>query len=242
MGASCLTEPVAVAGLGMVSAAGDGADATLLSVKRNSIELRECARFSGDAYMTNRVGAVPENVWDLLSGLESGAADSRTFRLANRALVEALAQAGPQLIGVDARRVGLVLSTTKAEIGALGSLVAGGQCDARSRRHILSSHLATDLASANNALGPVQCVSVACISGLLAIQQGARLILAGLADAVLVVGVDVLSHFVLAGFSALKSLDPCGCRPFDKDRQGLSLGEGAGALVLLRSGLASASC
>lgn len=231
---------VAVAGLGVVSAAGDGADATLLSIKANSVELHECVRYRDALYMTNRVGAVSDRVWSLLGGPDAGPADSRTFQLANRALVEAVRQAGPQLADVDAQRVGLVLSTTKAEIDALGSLVAGGHCSDRSRRHILASQLAADLASANHAFGPLQCVSVACISGLLAIQQGVRLILAGIADAVLVVGADVLSHFVLAGFSALKSLDPCGCRPFDKDRQGLSLGEGAGALVLVRSDLVSA--
>lgn len=239
MGIPCLTEAVPVVGLGMVSAAGDGADATLRAIESNRTELHECTRFTDSAYMTNRVGAVPDRIWDQLRGPADGNVDSRTYRLANHALAEALQQAGPQLRGVDPRRVGLVLSTTKAEVGALGAVVAGGTCGDRARRHILASHLAADLACAHNARGPVQCVSVACISGLLAIQQGARLILAGHADAVLVVGVDVLSHFVLAGFSSLKSLDPRGCRPFDRDRQGLSLGEGAGALVLLRSGLAT---
>jgi len=48
-----------------------------------------------------------------------------------------------------------------------------------------------------------------------------------------------LSHFVLAGFTSLKSLELEGCRPFDKDRTGLSLGEGAGAVLLARgSGMA----
>jgi 3-oxoacyl-(acyl-carrier-protein) synthase len=56
-----------------------------------------------------------------------------------------------------------------------------------------------------------------------------------LAEAVLVVGVDLISDFVLSGFYALKSMDPEGCRPFDKTRAGLSLGEGAGALLLGRS-------
>ncbi len=231
---------VAVAGVGVVSAAGDGAGAMLAAAKENRVELHEHAAYSEGPYMTRCVGAVPDGVWDLLRGQQPARTESHAFLLANRALAEARHQAGPQLLAADPGRVGFVLSTTKAEVGALGRIVAGGHCDDRPRRHILASALAADLASAHGALGPVQCVSVACISGLLAIQQGARLILSDLADAVLVIGVDVLSHFVLAGFSALKSLDPRGCRPFDKDRQGLSLGEGAGALVLLRSDMTSA--
>jgi 3-oxoacyl-(acyl-carrier-protein) synthase len=97
--------------------------------------------------------------------------------------------------------------------------------------------LADDLAEAHQVRGPVQCVSVACISGLLALQQGAALIERGAADVVLVVGVDLVSHFVLAGFTSLKSLDAEGCRPFDRRRSGLSLGEGAGAVALVRRDL-----
>jgi 3-oxoacyl-(acyl-carrier-protein) synthase len=93
--------------------------------------------------------------------------------------------------------------------------------------------LASDLAATHGARGPVQCVSVACASGLLAIQQGAKLIQRGAADAVLVAGVDHLSAFVVAGFSALKALDPEGCRPFDRDRRGLSPGEAGAAIVLV---------
>jgi 3-oxoacyl-(acyl-carrier-protein) synthase len=89
-----------------------------------------------------------------------------------------------------------------------------------------------------DACGPVQCVSVACVSGLIALQQGAKLIRRGAADAVFVVGVDHLSAFVVAGFSALKAIDPDGCRPFDRDRCGLSPGEAGAAVVLVRCDLA----
>jgi len=54
-----------------------------------------------------------------------------------------------------------------------------------------------------------------------------------------VVGVDHLSEFVLAGFTALKALDPRGCRPFDAARAGLSPGEAGAAMILTRADLAS---
>jgi len=55
-GYPCLTGSVAVAGLGLVSAAGDGADATLRSVEANRIALHACTRHLDGPYMTNIVG------------------------------------------------------------------------------------------------------------------------------------------------------------------------------------------
>ena len=114
-------------------------------------------------------------------------------------------------------------------------------CSDAARRHLQGNLLAADLAAAHGARGPVQCVSVACVSGLIAIQQGAKMIQRGEADAVLVVGVDHLSAFVVAGFTALKAIDPNGCRPFDRDRCGLSPGEAGAAIVLVRADLAPQS-
>jgi 3-oxoacyl-[acyl-carrier-protein] synthase II len=53
--------------------------------------------------------------------------------------------------------------------------------------------------------------------------------------------VDLVTDFVMSGFTALKSLDPEGCRPFDRARAGLSLGEGAGAILLARAARAPAA-
>ncbi len=236
MGRSEMKTSPAIIGLGIVSAAGVGADATLRAIKANETRLQDVPEYRDGPYMTARFGALPEGTWDDM--LRHG--NSRIYALSNQALSEAVQQASPQLQHISPDRIGLVLSTTKAEIAALESLTAGDEPDPVARRHIFSSEIARDLASENRLQGPVQCVSVACISGLLAIQQGARLILSSQADAVVVVGGDVLSHFVVAGFSTLMSLDPQGCRPFDNDRHGLSLGEGAAAVVLCRADLASA--
>jgi len=80
--------------------------------------------------------------------------------------------------------------------------------------------------------GPRSTISAACASGTLALIQGAARILNGEADTVLVVGLDLLSRFVSVGFNRLKALAPEPCRPFDRERRGLSLGEGCGALLL----------
>jgi 3-oxoacyl-[acyl-carrier-protein] synthase-1 len=77
-------------------------------------------------------------------------------------------------------------------------------------------------------------VSNACISGILAILTGARLISAGLYDHVIATGGDILSEFVISGFQSFQSLSPGPCKPFDAGRDGLSLGEGCGTILLSR--------
>jgi 3-oxoacyl-[acyl-carrier-protein] synthase-1 len=78
-------------------------------------------------------------------------------------------------------------------------------------------------------------VSNACISGVLAILIGSRLIKAGRCDHVIVAGGDILTEFAVSGFQSFQSLSPKPCRPFDAARDGLSLGEGCGSIVLSRN-------
>jgi 3-oxoacyl-(acyl-carrier-protein) synthase len=75
-------------------------------------------------------------------------------------------------------------------------------------------------------------LSTACSTGLHAAGIAKRLVETGACDVCLAVGADALSILTLRGFSSLLLIDPTGCKPFDKRRAGISLGEGAGALCL----------
>lgn len=76
-------------------------------------------------------------------------------------------------------------------------------------------------------------INAACASSTIAIAKGAELIRARTADAVLICCMDIVSRFVFTGFSALGAMSNEPARPFDKHRKGLSLGEGAAAVVLM---------
>lgn len=76
-------------------------------------------------------------------------------------------------------------------------------------------------------------INTACSSSANSIFYGARLIKNGLLDVVVAGGVDALTKFTLNGFNTLMILDKGFCKPFDEDRLGLNLGEGAGYLVLV---------
>ena len=79
------------------------------------------------------------------------------------------------------------------------------------------------------------CVSASCASSTIAVAHGAALIESGRAEAVLVCCGDLITEYAFSGFSTLKALSPFPCRPFDRDRKGLSLGEGAAALLLMNA-------
>lgn len=227
--AAPLFSAVAVAGCGALTAVGSGVEALRTALRANTSGLRAVEKFQGVRFQSSIVGATPGN--------GTGHDDDPAWRLATEALSEARDAAQKVLAAIPAPRIALILSTTKANIEALERASDGRPCSDSARRHLRADLLAADLAAAHGARGPVQCVSVACVSGLVALEQGAKLIQRGAADAALVVGVDHLSAFVVAGFTALKALDPQGCRPFDKDRCGLSPGEAGAAVVLARADL-----
>lgn len=82
-------------------------------------------------------------------------------------------------------------------------------------------------------------ISTACSSSANAIFYGARLIRNDVADVVVAGGADALTKFTLNGFNTLMILDDDFCKPFDEERKGLNLGEGAGYVVLVSEKVAA---
>jgi len=80
--------------------------------------------------------------------------------------------------------------------------------------------------------GPKFTVTTACSSSATAIGYGADLIRSGKSKAVLCGGSESLSELTFGGFNSLKAMDPSPCKPFDRKRAGMSLGEGAGIIIL----------
>ena len=146
-------------------------------------------------------------------GVEGSLFQEICLKAARAALAEA---------GVDAAspRTALVLCSVKGEIEDLGSADVTLAASARK------------LADALGMVTPPLVVSNACISGLAGMVEGRRLLLSGLYNHVLVVGAEVQSRFIVTGFQSLKALSDEACKPFDANRKGLNLGEGAAAVVL----------
>jgi 3-oxoacyl-[acyl-carrier-protein] synthase II len=101
---------------------------------------------------------------------------------------------------------------------ALWSILPFAHADLIARRH--------------RTTGPKETVVLACSSGGAALGLAAELIASGTVPLALAGGVDAMTRICFMGFNALKLLDPEPCRPFARDRRGMSLGEGAGFVVL----------
>ena len=225
---------VVVTGLGVVTAAGCGVAAVWDALRAGRSGLGPLTLFASPRHDRHPVGQVCVDV-DSLAGPVRG---SRSDKLAWIAVQEAIEQAGlePRLRSVPPERVGISLGSTVA--GMLGTeevlrhlLREGRQRFGPLRFHECAS--ATELcARLLGARGPCLTFSTACSAGAMAIAAAAEMIESGEADVMIAGGADSLSRLTLNGFGSLLLLDPNGCRPFDAGRTGISLGEGAGMLVL----------
>ncbi len=120
-------------------------------------------------------------------------------------------------------RTAFVLSTTKGNISSL---------EVGNAKNVELSRLAKKVAVQTGVMTEPIVVSHACVSGLLALFVAKRLIQSGLYDDAIVLAADELTAFVASGFSAFQAMSPFPCRPFDRDRAGVSLGEASACLYV----------
>lgn len=121
----------------------------------------------------------------------------------------------------------IFLSTTKGNVDLLQNNPMGFAPD---RVHLWKS--AQEIGEYFKTARVPLVISNACISGVLALNIATSFISHGKYKHIIVAGCDVVSEFIVSGFQSFLSLSPGVCKPFDKSRDGLSLGEGAATVVL----------
>ena len=170
-----------------------------------------------------------------LLGIDPSQRVSRTALMGMMAVRQAVSEAKVQADG--RRRIVLISGTTVAGMDiteqVFGQMVANGVGDECLDHHDCGSNTA-DIARYFNLFDDYTTISTACSSAANALELGADMLKAGDADIVVAGGTEALSKFHLNGFNALMILDHAPCRPFDKSRAGLNLGEGAAYVVLER--------
>jgi 3-oxoacyl-[acyl-carrier-protein] synthase II len=124
----------------------------------------------------------------------------------------------------------LLTATTKAGIDNLERIKRGGPADPHD---ILLASVPQAIRGGLGLRDPGINVSAACASSTIAVARGAAMIASGIRDAVLVCCADLVTEFVFSGFSSLGALSPGPSMPFDRRRSGMSLGDGAAALLLM---------
>jgi 3-oxoacyl-[acyl-carrier-protein] synthase-1 len=139
-----------------------------------------------------------------------------------------------------ADRCAVVIGTSTSSIGrteaAYGDLGADGRFRPAFRQpEVHNPHSASAFVAARLGLGgPALTVSTACSSSAKVFASAARWLDCGVADAVVAGGVDSLCLSVIYGFHSLQLVSSQPCRPFDLERDGISLGEAAGFALLTR--------
>ncbi len=134
-----------------------------------------------------------------------------------------LAESAMSLASED---VQLVLSTTKGNIDLLAE-----DCENIAEATYIYTSAEAIARRYDAARRPIV-ISNACISGVSAFVVARELLQSGKVKHVIVAGGDALSEFITAGFASFKSISAQPCRPYDAERDGLTLGEAAGAVIL----------
>jgi 3-oxoacyl-[acyl-carrier-protein] synthase II len=219
-------EGVVVTGLGLVTAHGSGVAPVWRSLLRGVDPTGPLVRFPADGY---RVRSACQ-VTDTAAGGAHDAKVEITWRAAHEAAVEA---------GIlplrDPRRVGVMVGTLGPSLNCYEDRVrAGGDAsiDPAMSRRLMPGGAAGAVASALGCEGRVGTVLTACAAGSQALLAAGRWIAAGHADVMLVGGSEIITQTQYTHFHNLRALSPDVCRPFDRHRRGLVLGEGAAFLVL----------
>lgn len=133
-------------------------------------------------------------------------------------------------VNIESSKTLIIISTTKGNINLLNKNIPTSFEEDRVQIWKSSEIVKNFFKNPNEALT----ISNACISGALSIIVAKRLIDAKKYDNVIVAGADILPEFTLSGFQAFKAVSEEACKPFDKNRTGMTPGEGAGAIILTK--------
>jgi 3-oxoacyl-[acyl-carrier-protein] synthase II len=229
---------VFITGVGVVSSIGLGKDAFFQALQRGQTGISPVEAFDVSTLGRAFAGEVKEfRPRDHLTSAEARRM-GRCSQMAVAATRMAIRDAALADGALSGPRAAVVLGTTMGEADVLEDLdhawIARGPAGVR-RAHIPkygSTLLPIHVARAIRSEGAVLTLPAACAAGTYAIGLASDLIRAGRADVVVTGAAEMLQGLQFSGFVRLAAMAPTRCQPFDLNRQGLILGEGAGVLVL----------
>ncbi len=230
---------VVITGLGIVAAVGDTIAEFTDALKKGVCGIGPVTVFDTTDFRTHTGGEV--------RGFDPGAAIPKAYRRKRMSRSDAMAMAAALEALTDAGLLP-VPDDVKAGMGVVVGGGAGGmlECEALYRKRLegdrrlpfsqfasfCCASSADHIVSSLGLMGPKTTFMTACSSGGTAVGFARDLIADGAAEAVVAGGTEPLSRITYAAFNGLQAVDPDYPKPFDKNRRGMSLGEGAGVLIL----------
>ncbi len=242
MSLSVNSQKIFIAGKGVISAIGNNVAenfTSLLSKQTGVSKITILPTRYAETLPAAEVKLTNEELAEL-AGLNSN--EPRTALLSVIAAQEALADA--DIRDFNKWRIGFVSANTVGAMDKTETIykyyLKDSNTDKLLEEDPYDSGYVTEVAA--NALGikdHITTISTACSSSANAMAYGARLIKSNQLDIVVAGGCDAMSKFTLNGFNSLMILDTNPCTPYDEDRKGLNLGEGAGYVVLVSERVAA---
>ena len=220
---------VYISAAAMITSLGEGVQRNMDAVLRGESGVKLCTDPRG-TQSSVMAGIIPEAVYATLR-VKYGEGYTRAELLAAECVKNVLADAP------DGRTL-MIIASAKGNVSLLEGRCGEGPHVPADDDPLLFGQMAsrigamTDFPAAN-----IRVISNACISGVSAIVIARRMILSGVCDNAVVVGVDTQNRFITSGFASFKSLSDEVCRPYDASRCGLNLGEACGAILLTRNRL-----
>jgi 3-oxoacyl-[acyl-carrier-protein] synthase II len=229
-----LSQKVYITGLGMISAIGNNVPESFMSLSQSKTGIGKINHLTTrykDEFLAGEIKLSNEDLADLVK--DNNPALNRNSYIAMLAAKEAVINSG--IDTNDGMRTGVISSTTVAGMSKT-ELYYKELFEKDEHLDVLDTHDCGDsterIADYIGNVDYVTTISTACSSAANAIMLGCRMIKHGQLDRVVVGGVDALSKFTFNGFNTLMILDREWCKPFDENRKGLNLGEGAAFVVI----------
>jgi len=231
-----MSSTVYVAGVGVISAIGNNVAENLAAFEQEEAGMAEITLIDTRLYGNVPVAEVKLNNAELAAMAGFSSQQSRTTLLSLIAAREALNDA--KIDNLSSLRTGFVSANT---VGGMDKsenfFIEFTKNNSKGKLRDVFDHecgsMTETVADVLGITDYMTTISTACSSSANAIFYAARLIKNDMLDVVVAGGADSLTKFTLNGFNTLMILDKEFCKPFDDDRDGLNLGEGAGYVVLV---------
>lgn len=227
---------VKIIGTGAVSGFGRGCDLLWQGLLNEESAIGPIRDITCSDLLPDWCVQIPADVSDIaLTDFFEGYENDAFLRMCSLVLGEMLPEIGTKALVADNKELSVFLSTLKGNLPGFEKKMDASCCKDVVLQDILINSPAGILASALQAEGTTRTYSNACASGTTAVAMAAADIRHQRTRTSVVLGGDLFAYFIHTGFSCLKALSFNPCKPFDQDRDGLTLGEAFAGLHLERT-------
>lgn len=227
---------VFVTGMGVISAIGKNCEENLSHLQDSKTGIGKALNLDSNYTKSFPFGEVKLSTLSLKNNLNiTQKGLTRTDLLAFTAFKEAIQSSNLTAEEISSENTALISASTIGGMCLTDQLYNDVHSTSNNKEYAESysgSAHALKIAETYQMEGIIDVINTACSSSLNAIMMGTRLIKSGRATRAIVGGTDALGKFTINGFNALQIMSKNPCKPFDKSRDGLTLGEGAAYLIL----------